>query len=144
MPTTSNYTYDPSGGSWTFSPAVGNSGSGIALNGSGFGNPTAPQGSQVAFLQANGTITQTMTGLSPGSGYTITFSAAQRMSWGGTESWNVCIDGNVVASFSSATASFVDYTAHFTATSTSHVLSFVGTTTGDDTVFLDNVRVTSP
>ncbi len=54
------FRYNPTGSAWTFAPQNGNSGSGIAANGSGFtaGNPAAPQGSQVAFLQATGSISQ--------------------------------------------------------------------------------------
>ena len=46
---------DPTGSAWSFSGTAG-----LAGNGSGFtaGNPDAPQGSQVAFLQAAGTMTQ--------------------------------------------------------------------------------------
>src|SRR5205085_8082033 len=46
-----NSTYNPSGSAWTF---LG--GAGLAGNGSSFtaGNPPAPQGAQVAFLQSSG------------------------------------------------------------------------------------------
>ncbi len=55
------------------------------------------------------------------------------------------IDGGVIKSFAPAktATSYVDYTATFTATAASHTLGFVGTNLngGDNTVFLDNVRV---
>src|SRR5262249_376212 len=43
-----DFQYDPSGSPWTFA-----GGAGVAGNGSGFtvGNPDAPEGTQVAFLQ---------------------------------------------------------------------------------------------
>ena len=64
----------PSGSAWTFSGS-----SGISGNNSGFtaGNPSAPQGSQVAFLQGTGSFSQTVSGWAAGS-YVITFDAAQR------------------------------------------------------------------
>ncbi|MCH1922950.1 hypothetical protein L9G15_26420, partial [Shewanella sp. A3A] len=51
--------YRPEGntGGWTFGGLAGN-GSGILANGSAFGNPVAPEGTQVAFIQGTGSITQ--------------------------------------------------------------------------------------
>jgi len=59
-PVTSTYQYNPSGGSWSFTAQSGSTGSGICANGSAFnsGNPSAPQGGQVAFLQGTGSISQ--------------------------------------------------------------------------------------
>jgi hypothetical protein len=145
-PLIGDYSYNPGGGSWTFSGASPN-GSGILANGSGFGNPNAPDGAQAAFVQEYGTISQTLYGLVPGTVYSITYSAAQRSSDNqpSGESWNVTIDGAVIGSFSpgeSATG-YVDYTATFTATAATHTLAFVGTDVGgsQDTVFIDNVRI---
>src|SRR5206468_3281540 len=69
-----DYQYRPTGSPWTFS---GNSG--ISANNSAFtsGNPPAPEGTQVAFLQTTGSFTQTVTGWSAGS-YVLSFDAAQR------------------------------------------------------------------
>ena len=69
-----NFQYDPTGSPWAFS-----GGSGISGNNSGFtsGNPPAPQGVQVAFLQETGSFSQTVTGWAAGS-YVLTFDAAQR------------------------------------------------------------------
>ena len=68
-----SFQYNPTGGTWTFSPS-----SGISGNGSGFtgGNPDAPDGTQVGILQQNGSISQTMN-LSAGT-YVLNFQAAQR------------------------------------------------------------------
>jgi len=54
------YQYNLSGAAWTFTASSPGGGSGITGNGSAFtnGNPNAPEGSQVAFLQGTGTITQ--------------------------------------------------------------------------------------
>ena len=69
-----NFQYRPTGSPWTFS-----GGAGISGNNSGFtsGNPPAPQGVQVAFLQSTGSFSQIVTGWAAGS-YMLTFSAAQR------------------------------------------------------------------
>jgi hypothetical protein len=72
-----DYDVEPLG--WTFSGQ-----SGISGNGSGFtsGNPNAPIGSQVAFVQSAGTISRELTGLIPGSTYDLQFYAAQRANYG--------------------------------------------------------------
>jgi alpha-L-rhamnosidase len=144
-PVTTTFAYNPTGGSWAFSGAAGN-GSGVTTNGSGFtsSNAAAPQGTQVAFLQRTGTISQTLSGFAPGGVYTITFSAANRATSGynGTQSWDVRIDGVTKASFSNKPTTYADYTATFTASATSHTLSMVGTGGSDTTVFIDNIRIT--
>lgn len=146
-PVTSTFAYNPTGGSWTFSPSSNNSGSGLSANGSGFtsSNSSAPQGTQVAFLQKSGTISQTLSGFAPGGVYTITFSAANRATSGfnAKQSWNVKKDGTVIASFSNIPTTYADYTASFTASASAHTLSFVGTSGSDATVFLDNIRISS-
>ena len=150
-PNVSTYQYNPSGASWTFTAQSGNNGSGITANGSLFNssNPNAPEGSQVAFLQSISTISQAISGFVPGAKYSITFSAAERAGQyqHGGQTWNLKVDSSVIASYNPpATAtSYVDYTTNFTATATTHTLSFAGTDLvgGDNTVFLDNVRIAS-
>lgn len=143
-PVTSTYAYNPSGGSWTFSGAAGN-GSGIAANGSVFtsSNAVAPQGTQVAFIQRTGSFSQSLSGFAPGGVYTITFSAANRATSGynGAQSWDVRVDGSTKASYSNKPTSYVDYTATFTASAASQLLSIVGTSGSDRTVFIDNIRI---
>jgi fibronectin type 3 domain-containing protein len=148
-PVTATYIYNPGGGSWTFSGAPGN-GSGVTLNNSGFtaGNAAAPEGVQVAFLQANSTISQAISGFVPGTNYTVSFMASQRQNKGGGQSgetFNVQIDGVTIGSFtpSQAVSSYLPYSTNFTATATTHTLAFVGTDLngGDNTVFLDNVAI---
>ncbi|HEY9509543.1 MAG TPA: DUF642 domain-containing protein, partial [Verrucomicrobiae bacterium] len=143
-----NHSYGPSGGSWTFSSNSGDNGSGIVANGSAFGNPNAPQGTQAAFVQSHGKVTQTLTGFAPGTNYTITYSAAQRSgsSQHGGESWNVTVDDAVIKNNNPGPTSYTTYTANFIASSATHTLSFVGTDLagGDNTVFIDNVRFTPP
>ena len=141
-----NYSYNPSGGFWTYSTQNGNSGSGIVANGSGFSNPNAPEGTQAAFVQSYGSIARTLSGFTPGNSYTITYSAAQRSgaSQNGGESWNVVIDGNVIKNNNPGATSYTTYTATFMAAAATHTVSFVGTDLagGDNTVFIDNVRFT--
>ncbi|HKX27659.1 MAG TPA: discoidin domain-containing protein, partial [Blastocatellia bacterium] len=144
-PATGTYAYNPSGGSWTFSGASP-SGSGVSANGSGFtaGNPAAPQGTQVAFLQRTGTISQSIGGFVAGRTYTITFSAAQRANKSGGQpgqTWNVVVNGLTVASFAPprTATGYEDYEATFTATATTNTIGFSGTNLngGDNTVFID-------
>jgi alpha-L-rhamnosidase len=148
-PATSTYVYNPGGGGWTFSAQSGSNGSGVTANGSLFssGSANAPEGQQAAFLQGNGSITQVISGLTPGVTYNVLFSAGQRVagaSWNLTgETWNVTIDGAVIASYApgQAATTYADYSATFTATAATHTLAFVGTKTTDNTIFLDNVRL---
>ena len=53
--------YSPAGATWTFQAQSGTNGSGIARASTAFHEPTAPQGSQVAFLQGTSAISQTIT-----------------------------------------------------------------------------------
>ena len=138
-----NFQYDPLGGPWTFDGASPN-GSGLVANGSGFGNPNAPgTNAQAAFLQVDGSASRSLWGFVSGTNYTITFSAAERDGY--NQSWNVLIDNRVIAGFNpGATATaYTDYSASFTATAGPHVLKFSGTDLvgGDNTVFIDNVRI---
>jgi archaellum component FlaF (FlaF/FlaG flagellin family) len=145
-----NYHYDPSGSAWTFSGSSPN-GSGLAANNSAFtsGNPSAPQGDQVAFLQGTGTITQSVSDWAAGS-YTISFDAAQRGSWNGSmfvpqaQNFEVLIDGTVVSTFLPTSTSYQEETtATFTVTAGTHTIEFLGvdSATGDNTVLIDDVTV---
>jgi hypothetical protein len=144
-PAISGFQYHPSGGSWTFSGSSP-SGSGLAANSSFFSNPNAPQGTQAAFIQEFGTISQSISGLIPGVNYTISFLAAERAN--NSQSWDVTVNGSVVGSFNpgSSATSYMPYTVNFTATDATQTVAFVGTDLagGDNTVFIDNVRITAP
>ena len=149
-PNIGSYQYNPSGGSWTFSAQSGANGSGITANNSLFntGNPNVPQGIQSAFLQGTGVVSQAVSGFIPGLKYTMTFAAAQRATYqNGGQTWNLKLDNSVVKNFSSSASAtnYLDYTTNFTATAATHTLAFVGTDLlgGDNTVFLDNVRLVS-
>ena len=136
-----NFQYDPTGSPWTFSGS-----SGISGNNSGFtsGNPPAPQGVQVAFLQGTGSFTQSVAGWAAGS-YVLTFDAAQRGNFGvSQENFSVLIDGSVVGTFTPSSTSYQSYsTAAFTVTAGTHTITFQGLDSagGDNTAFLDQVAV---
>jgi hypothetical protein len=141
-PTTSTYVMNPSGGSWTFSGSTG-----VSANGSAYtsGNPSAPQGAQVAVLSSNSTISQSVSGFTNGTSYTIRVAATRRANWGGVPTFVIQVNGVTKATINTLTTSYVDYSATFTTTGgPNQTISFVGTTAGDNTAFLDNVRITSP
>ena len=145
LPVTPTFQYNPSGASWTFSGASP-SGSGISADASAFtsSNAAAPEGAQVAFLQSLGGIAQTLSNLHPGQYYRISFLAAQRNRTQAGQTWDLSLDGTTFKSFAppqSATA-YTSYHATFQATAATHLLAFVGTRSGDNTVFLDDVRIT--
>ena len=140
------YAYNPSGSAWTFSPNTGDSGSGLSGNNSAFtsGNAPAPQGSQVAFLQAQGTISQAISFAAAGN-YQLTFDAAECASYGASnEQFNILVDGTVVASFSPTSTAYQSYTTpSFAVGAGSHTIEFQGydPAAHKDTVFLDAVSI---
>ena len=137
------FQYDPTGSSWVFTGS-----SGISGNNSGFtsGNPPAPQGVQVAFLQGTGSFTQSVTGWAAGS-YVLTFDAAQRGNFGvSQQNLEVLIDGSVVGTFTPSSTSYQGYsTASFTVTAGTHTIEFQGwdSAGGDNTAFIDAVSISS-
>ncbi len=135
-----DYKYNPTGTAWTFSNS-----SGVAGNGSGFtaSNPSAPEGTQVAFLQGTGTISQSVN-FSAGT-YDLTFYAAQRGSYqASSQTFQVLIDGASVGNFTPSNKSYSNLTTStFTVTAGSHTIEFVGLNPngGDNTALLDNVSI---
>ena len=135
---------DPTGSPWGFTGS-----SGISGNNSGFtsGNPPAPQGAQVAFLQQYGSFSQRVTGWAAGS-YVLTFDAAQRGNFGvSQQDFEVLIDGSVVGStFTPSSTSYQSYsTVAFPVTGTgAHTITFQGldSAVGDNTAFLDTTTLT--
>jgi archaellum component FlaG (FlaF/FlaG flagellin family) len=134
------FQYQPGGSPWTF-----DAGSGVAGNGSGFtaGNPDAPDGTQVAFLQATGSASQAVT-FAAGT-YSVSFLAAQRGNGNfSSQTFQVLVDGNVVGTFTPPDTSYTAYnTNSFTVTAGSHTVEFVGLDPDgqDNTAFIDQVRV---
>jgi hypothetical protein len=150
-PSLGNYQYNPSGAGWTFTANSGANGSGITANNSAFttGNPIAPQGTQVAFLQGTGSISQTLIGLIAGALYQVTFTAAQRNHIYGQQvgqTWQLKLDGATIGTYAppESATNYMTYTASFSPTASgNHALAFVGSNAngGDNTVFIDNVQL---
>jgi hypothetical protein len=133
------FQYSPTG-SWTYSPHTGTAGAGIARNGSGFSNPNATDGSQVGFIQWQGSLTQTVSGLPAGSRYTVNFDVARRGSE--TQTVEVLVDGVVVGSVSPATSAFVPYVSPVVSPGPgTHTVQLRGTATSDKTAFVDRVTL---
>jgi hypothetical protein len=91
----SAYQYNPSSSPWTFTGQAG-----VAGPASGFtsDNAPAPQGAQVAFLQEQGSVSQSFT-LAAGT-YALAFQAAQRGSGNnGGQDFSVLMDGQSIAQF---------------------------------------------
>lgn len=143
-PVTSSHTYNPTGGSWTFS---GNSG--VQKNNGAFGAATAPEGVQTAFLQGNpnqgptlGSISQSVNFTSTGS-YTLTYKAAQRS--GNNQSIKLTVGGTVVETWTPSGSSFTSHTSppFSIGTPGNTTIKLEATVnTGDNTAFIDDLRLT--
>src|SRR5205823_665569 len=134
------FKYNPAGTPWSYSGTAG-----VASDYSPFtaGNPTAPQGSQVAFLQGTGGMSQSVT-FAAGT-YAIGFAAAQRGNAPALQTFQVLVDGKVVGTFNNfGGANYgVLATSTFTVTAGAHTVAFRGTNLlgGDNTIFIDQVTV---
>lgn len=134
------FRYQPTGSAWSFAGPAG-----ISANGSGFtaANANAPQGSQVAFLQSQSSISQVGTFVA--GTYVVNFSAAAR-SIGSQQTLQVLVDGVVVGTYNQLTnrGYAAVSSSSFNLAAGSHTISFVGTNLfgGDATLFIDNVSVT--
>ena len=135
------FQYRPASSPWTFSGSAG-----ISANNSGFtsGNPAAPDGTQVAFLQKTGSFSQSVSNWAAGS-YVLTFNAAQRGNSGiSRQDFRVLVDGVVVGSFTPSGTSYQSFsTAVFNVTAGSHTITFQGLNSagGDNTAFVDAVAL---
>src|SRR5262249_52321362 len=131
----------------------------ISNVGSGFtsGAPEVPDGQQVAFLQSNGYIRQTVF-LQPGA--ILTFNATQRVNSGNQQTLQVLVNG-VVQTFNQGSPSgrtsastvtppstyYESYAVNLASvvTSGNYTVQIAGTiTTGDATAFVDTVAITLP
>jgi hypothetical protein len=136
------YVYRPTGSPWTFTGGAGLSGNGSAFTA---GNLYAPQGSQVAFLQENGAISQVVT-CTAGS-RVITFDAAQRANRQASfQTIGVYVDNNLVGTIQPNSTNYVSYsTSVFNLAAGSHTIQLVGLNPngGDNTAFIDQVAIQS-
>jgi hypothetical protein len=137
----SAYQYDPTGLPWSFSATSGLAGNGSAITS---GNPNAPEGSQVAFLEKTGTISQVVN-LTASGNYRLSLSAAQRGNNGtSNESFQVQVDGTAVATFTPTSTSYATFTTPlFNLAAGSHTITFVGVdpSGADYTALLDQVSL---
>jgi RHS repeat-associated protein len=138
-----NFQYSPTGGSWSFAGGGGISG----MNSPFTGVPSAaPDGVQVAFIQAGGTVQQLISGFQANANYVITFSAIQRTNCCNTTGQDIAvyIDNTLVGTFHPSNTAYVEYsTAVFSTTTGAHTVKFAGlNVNGDQTAFMDKVRIT--
>jgi hypothetical protein len=136
--------YNPTDAGWTFTGQAG-----VQEIGSGWlwQSPMPPQGIQTAFIQSDtGVINQSLI-FSPGK-YAIRFMAAQRTngtdSNAGPEGINVYFDSKLIGSFDALPSSgvFTPFEMRsFKADGKSHIVSFKGTNSGDNTAFIDAVQI---
>lgn len=130
------YQYNPVGSPWTFT-----GGAGLASNGSAWGFQNAPDGNTVAFLQTISNISQTLTGLTAGTTYTLSFDLARRPGYG-LNAVSVAFDGNQIFSLTPPSNGWTTHTASFTATGTSGLLAFkTSDNSADNDSGLDHVRI---
>ena len=131
---------------WGYAGATGISG-----NSSDFtsGNPPAPEGLQVAFIQggSSSSISQSLF-VSQGGQVQVMLQAAQRGNCcgqgGSAQDFEVLIDNTSLGVFRPAGTSYEEVTtAASSVTAGAHTLKLVGRDSagGDNTVFVDNVRV---
>jgi hypothetical protein len=132
------FQYAPSNASWTFT-----NGAGIQGNGSAWGAATAPEGTQTAFIQSTGSISQSVN-LTAGS-YSLAFKVAQRAccTTPYAHPIKVTVDGAQIGSnVIPASTSFSPVAINFTvAVSGSHTIMFSGTDGTDRTTFIDAVTI---
>jgi hypothetical protein len=135
-----SYQVAPSGTSWQFTGD-----SGVSANNSAFtsGNPSAPDGSQVAFIKDTATISQSV--YLGGGIYNLSFMAAQRENVKAqSESLDVLVDGNVVGTVTAVGTTYGSYqTTTFTVSAGLHTIEFLGVNPShiDNTVFIDDVQL---
>ncbi|HMF28509.1 MAG TPA: Ig-like domain-containing protein, partial [Candidatus Cybelea sp.] len=138
----SGYKYNPASASigWVFSGS-----SGIEHNGSAFNAANAADGVQAAFVQAMGSIAQTLN-LSAGN-YVMSFKAAQRSCCVTPypQPVRVTVDGTQIGALvSPSSTAFASFSIAFAVTSTgAHTIAFAGTDAADKTTFIDAVVITT-
>ncbi|NJM38741.1 MAG: hypothetical protein HC845_13215 [Akkermansiaceae bacterium] len=130
------FQYNPVGSGWTFS-----SNSGIARNGSGFGNVTAVEGSQVLLLQSTGSAERSVNFTTAGT-YRIALKAAQRTTQ--HQSIKISLNGTVIDVITPPNRFFTDYiTADVTVAAGNRILRLEGTNPlgTDNTAFVDAIAI---
>ena len=125
-----NYHYGAGAQPWNFGP-----GSGLVTTGTAFQAPSPVAGTQVAFVQNGGTMSQTWN--DPGGTRQITFQAANRPSQGASV-LRLSVDGTVLGTWNLTSTAFATFTAApITLTAGLHTITFDGVGGGDS--FIDEV-----
>lgn len=100
----------------------------------------------VAEVDAEAGLCQTVTGLTPGAYYRLTFLCSRRTTCGPTvQNMNVTLSGGVLnkaVSRNGTAFSLALETGYFVASSTSHLLTFTGNTTETCNLIVDNIQIT--
>ena len=139
--TANTYQYAPNGSAWLFSGAAG-----ITTNDSPFNssNPNAPDGTQVAFLQDNGSMGQSVY-MDVGT-YSFSFQAAQRAGNAISQAIQVSVNGSQIGAITPTSTTYASYqTSSFTITTAGpQTVQFIGLNPqgGDNTAFIDEVAIT--
>ncbi|MFO0956219.1 MAG: DUF642 domain-containing protein [Isosphaeraceae bacterium] len=140
-PQSGGYTYRPAGSAWSFAGNSGLSANGTAITS---GNPAAPEGAQVAFIQGTGSISQSSPGWSAGQ-YVIRLIAAQRGNVSGNNAdFQLLVDGNVVGSIRPVGGAYAAYTSDpFVVAAGTHAFGIRGVNSagGDNTALIDGFAV---
>ncbi len=142
-PATGNTRVGPFTNGWVFGDRTG-----IMHNGSVFENPDAPQGIQAAYLKTDGGVAGQFSQkiqFKEGT-YQMSFQAAKRTSFGGLQTFDVYFDDIVIGSYAPSSGTYMTFTTDsFTASAGEHTIKFVATTTeGDNTAYIDDIRIGSP
>ena len=135
--------YGVAGAGWTFSPENGTGGAGLQKNGSAFGASAAPEGTQTAFVQTSGAMSQSLPDLSAGK-YAVRFTAARRgWSGGGQQTLGVYLDDTLLGSYAPGSTLFDAFTSgSISLGAGTHTLRFAGqNVSGDNTAFVDAVTL---
>ena len=132
------YTSTPSGATWTFATSAG-----IARNGSPWFSTNAPEGSQAAFIQKTGSISQTFTITTAGH-YFLKGQAIGRSGYP-ANSINISVDGAAVGSIQATSLSSSTWSnwntsaVYLTKGTHTVVLAGVGNGTADVDTAVDNL-----
>ncbi|MEM6269526.1 MAG: G8 domain-containing protein [Bacteroidota bacterium] len=141
LPASPGWVRNPTGGTWTY----GNGG--LSRNGTGFtaGNPPAPEGNQVLFIQSFGSAQVSNVTFAEGY-YQFDLMAAQRGNFQATfQRVDLRIDGQTVWSITPSGTTYEAMSSDpIYVTSGSHTLQFRGVNPngGDNTVFIDQFTST--
>lgn len=135
-----------------FFPASANpdyNGAGIQANGSAFGYQAAPDGIQTAFIQGTGSFVESVTGLTAGNTYTLSFFAAARPGYALDSvqaSYTPMGLDPILLTASPSSTSWTSYSASFTSQGDG-TFTFAGLNTGspsnDVNIGLDAVSIST-